>query len=156
MKALWGNSAPVYADQVEFVDGDFASGFGPGGVLGTKFTWPTSKNKEYILTPEKQKHWKKWMDLYREKMLSKGEYLNLYDIAYDVPESHVIAKGDTLYYAFYAGSWKGKIELKGLQNTDYEVVNYVSTRQLGKVSLKEPFIDTEFTEYLLIECIPVK
>jgi hypothetical protein len=40
---------------------------------------------------------------YRDRMLSSGQYLGqLYDIGFDVPESHVIGKDQTLYYAFFA------------------------------------------------------
>ena len=32
----------------------------------------------------------------------------LYDIGFDVPETHVIRKGNTMYYAFFAKQWKGR------------------------------------------------
>ncbi len=118
-KALWGPETPVYTDHVEHirvnvdmndksntaqVGQDFATSMGPGGVIGTKFTWP--KGPENMqLTGNKEKHWEKWFKLYNEKMLSKGTYLNLYDIVYDKPESHVIRKDSTYYYAFYADNW---------------------------------------------------
>ena len=41
----------------------------------------------------------------REHLLSKGEYLNLYDIGFDYPEAHVIKKDDNFYYAFYTHPW---------------------------------------------------
>ncbi|RLD28470.1 MAG: hypothetical protein DRI73_11560, partial [Bacteroidetes bacterium] len=55
IKALWGPDAPAYTDHVEHirpeadmndksdtakVGQDFATSMGPGGVIGTKFTWP--------------------------------------------------------------------------------------------------------------------
>jgi len=44
------------------------------------------------LTPEKKKEWIKWLTIYREEQIYKGEYLNLYDIANDMPEFHVTKK----------------------------------------------------------------
>ncbi|MEJ2635600.1 MAG: hypothetical protein P8184_09940 [Calditrichia bacterium] len=124
-------------------------------MVGTKFTWPGGP-ADTRLTPEKEAHWKKWISLYNEKMLSRGEYLNLYDIAYDKPETHVVQKGDTLYYAFYADSWNGEIELRGLKNRDYQVYDYVNQRNLGTVSGPSAGISPRFKDSLLIECIPVK
>ena len=68
--------------------GDFASTMGPGGVVGTKFTWPDPgpKLKKVVLTPDKEPRWKKWIALYNDKMLSKGMFLDLYVYGYDAPE----------------------------------------------------------------------
>ena len=45
----------------------------------------------------------KWLQIYKEKMLSRGEYLGeLYDIGFDRPEAHVIRKDSEMYYAFFA------------------------------------------------------
>ncbi len=156
MKALWGVDAPVYADQVEFINEDFASGIGPGGVVGTRFTWPDSNNGKWKLTDEKQAHYKKWMKLYKEKMLPKGEYLNLYDIVFDWPETHVIRKGDTLFYAFYADRWNGQVELRGLQMKDYKIIDYENNTELGIVNGNHPGLNLTFEKHQLIECIPDK
>ena len=61
-------------------------------------------------------------------MLSKGEYLNLYDYAFDKPEAHVIRKDGALYYAFYAPGWNGApIELRGLEpGRKYTVTEYTA------------------------------
>lgn len=118
-KALIPQTA-YYGDHVELSDNanDFASSFGIGAVLGTKFTWPEDNpdaSDSFLLTPEKEKVWKKWFWLYNEKMLSKEKYLgSLYDIGYDKPETHVIEKKGNLYYAFYADDFKGPISLKGI------------------------------------------
>ncbi|MCF6224492.1 MAG: alpha-galactosidase [Flavobacteriaceae bacterium] len=161
-KALIPNTA-YYGDHVELSDNanDFASSFGVGAVLGTKFTWPTynpNASKKYILTPEKEKIWKKWFSLYNERMLSKENYLgNLYDIGYDKPETHVIKKQDVIYYAFYADQWNGKIELKGLdKDTDYRIRDYFNNIDLGKISLNDPSINASFKDFLLIEVSPNK
>lgn len=148
MKALWGANAPIYADHVEHirleadmndksdtarVGEDFATQIGTGGVIGTKFTWPGGP-ENMQLTGEREKHWKKWINLSNKKELSKGAYLNLYDIIYDSPESHVIKKGDSLYYAFYAKNWQGLIELRGLQEKKYKVFDYVNQKNVGTVT----------------------
>ena len=54
------------------------------------------------LTSEKEEHWKKWIGLYNEKMLSKGEFRDLYVYGYDVPEAYAIEKDGKMYYAFFA------------------------------------------------------
>lgn len=161
-KALVPKTA-YYGDHVELSDNgnDFASSFGIGAVLGTKFTVPSSSENEeaakFILTNEKEKIWKKWFSLYNEKMLSKEEYLgNLYDIGYDKPEAHVINKGDTLYYAFYANAWNGEIELRGLKdNVKYDVVNYFDDVNIGEVQMASPKVDVSFKDFILIAAIPV-
>ena len=152
-----------YADHVELTDNqnDFASQLGIGAVLGTKFTWPenkaTAKPNRNFLTPEKEVIWKKWFDLNRRKMLSKETYLGgLYDIGYDIPETHVINKGDTLFYAFYAGKWNGKIEFRGLTANKYLITDYVNNVEIGTVTIENPNVEVNFEKSLLIEAIPVK
>lgn len=155
-KAIMPHTA-YYGDHVELSDNasDFASSFGIGAVLGTKFTWPEDnphQSQSYLLTPEKEEKWKKWFDLYHEKMLSRETYIgDLYDIGFDKPETHVISKADTLFYAFYEENWNGPIELRGLNNEkEYQVYDYVEERQLGTVSGADPTINTSFTDHLLI------
>lgn len=155
-KAIMPHTA-YYGDHVELSDNgtDFASSFGIGAVLGTKFTWPKDNpnvKTSYLLTPEKEKEWKKWFDLYHKKMLSKEEYIgDLYDIGFDKPETHVIRKSDTLYYAFYADSWSGDVELRGLEyGKSYKVFDYVNNTEITNVSGKTPQISVEFNGYLLI------
>ncbi len=158
-KALIPNTA-YYGDHVELSDGgeDFASSFGVGAVLGTKFTWPKDNptaGGTYLLTPEREVKWKKWFGLYDEKMLSKEQYLgSLYDLGYDKPETHVISKGDTLHYAFYAEDWSGKIELRGLENKTYGVRDYFNGTDLGDVKGPTASIEITFKDFLLIEVYP--
>ncbi len=169
-KALWGPEAPVYTDHVEHirlavdmndksdtarVGQDFATSIGPGGVPGTKFTWPAGP-LNMQLTGQKEKDWEKWFRIYNEKMLSKGTYLNLYDVVYDKPETHVISKDQNLYYAFYADSWKGKIELRGLDDKTYKVYDYENGIDLGTVKGPVGVISPVFEKHLLIECTPVE
>ena len=80
------------------------------------------------LTPEKKKEWMKWMTIYHKEQIYKGEYLNLYDIANDVPEFHVTKKDDKFYY-FAPGPYKGEIELRGLGSGTYEISD-LSTNEI--------------------------
>lgn len=166
-KALMGPEAAVYADHVELTDNgqDFASAVGTGSVPGTKFVWPCDEEVKRrllweweCLSPEREGIWERWLSIYDEKMLSKGEYLDLYDIAYDEPEGHVIAKDGTMYYAFYTEqqnqSYSGPIELRGLSDASYYLLDYVNDRELGRVKGPVAQIDVTFTGYLLIEAIP--
>ena len=159
-KALIPKTA-YYGDHVELSDNgnDFASSFGIGAVLGTKFVWPKANtvSDEAIpaLTPDDELIWKKWFKLYNDKMLSKETYLGgLYDIGYDLPETHVIQKGDTLHYAFYAEEWKQEIELRGLRDETYIVRDYINNENIGEVSKANNLIKKAFKNSLLIEVYP--
>jgi alpha-galactosidase len=161
-KALLGKAA-YYGDHVELSDGgnDFATQVGIGAVLGTKFTWPKdnpySREGKFLLTPEKEKIWKKWISIYNQKMLPSGKYLgDLYDIGYDKPEAHVIQKADTLYYAFYDKNWDGKVDLRGLDNKAYKVMDYVNGVDYGKLAGSGGSINVKFTRSLLLQVVPVK
>ena len=161
-KALLGKTA-YYGDHVELSDGgdDFASQIGIGAVLGTKFTWPKDNPfadiGPFVLTPEKEKHWKHWISIYNQKMLSKETYLgNLYDMCYDKPETHVIQKSDTLFYAFFNPNWDGVIELRGLAPGKHRVYDYVNRKDLGVVNAKNPKLRLVFKKNLLVEVYPEK
>lgn len=182
-KAILGPRAAVYGDHVELtrISGafsnneqdtgrDFASTMGTGGVLGTKFTWPEreSKYKTVGLTPEKDAYWKKWISLYNDKMLSKGKFLDLYTMGYDVPEGYAIEKDGSMYYAFYApgkpassqsttgapGDWSGTLELRGLEAKTYRVIDYVKNRDFGTVMGPVGMLKVEFVDSLLLEATP--
>ena len=174
-KALLGPEAAVYGDHVELSDmkqvagrysagstymeigTDFASTVGVGGVIGTKFTWPDygPKFKNVTLTSEKESHWKKWIDIYNSKKLSDGTFLNLYVYGYDFPEGYAIRKNGKMYYAFFAvqpsATWKGTIELRGLEPARYHLLDYVNGKHLGVIDGKKPSLRTEFTDHLLLE-----
>ena len=162
MKALMGPSAPYYGDHVELSSGgdDFASTVGVGGIVGSKFTWPVgvyinTESGDVSLTPEREKKWKKWLDIYNKYMLPKGEYLGtLYDIGFDRPEAHVIKKGEALFYAFYADQYSGEIELRGLdQAQSYIVYNYVSNQKVAEINGKNPKIKLDFNKYSLLKAV---
>jgi len=168
-KALLGPQAPVYGDHVELtairftpgvehdVGSDFASTVGAGGVVGTKFVWPDPGPhfREVLLTPEKEALWKKWTSIYNSKMLSRGVFLDLYTLGYDVPEGYAIAKDGNMYYAFFAPDpakpWRGELDLRGLDSGSYRVFDYENGKDLGTVTLPGSKLRAEFTHHLLLE-----
>ncbi len=159
LKALMGDNIPYFGDHVELSDGasDFASTVGVGGVVGTQFVLPSlvKKHGKFDLTPAREKLFAKWVEIYKSKMLSRGEYLgDLYDIGFDRPETHAIRKGEDLYYAFFAGHWSGRVQLRGLQDRDYRVVDYENGRDFGTVHGPKATVSAQFGGHLLFEAQP--
>jgi len=159
LKALMGDNIPFFGDHVELSDGgnDFASTVGVGGVVGTQFVLPSlvTKHGKSDLTSAREKEFEKWLRIYRDKMLPKGQYLGqLYDIGFDAPETHAIRKDKTMYYAFFAKQWKGSVELRGLEDRNYSVMDYVTGKSLGMVSGHNAHLPIEFTGNLLVEVQP--
>jgi alpha-galactosidase len=160
LKGLMGPSAPFAGDHVELSDhgDDFASTVGVGAVVSTKFTWPIDpKPKDsFLLTPAREIEWRKWIALYKEKMLPRGIYRGeLYDIGFDKPEAHVIEKSGSLYYAFYADNWHGDIQLRGLGSGGYRVRDYYNARELGTMASGRNRLQVTFERFLLLEATPV-
>jgi alpha-galactosidase len=173
-KALLGPDAAVYGDHVELSmmdrtgknwvehGDDFASTIGTGGVVGTKFVWPDPgpKYKAVNLTPEKDQHWKKWIGVYNEKMLSKGEFEDLYVYGYDSPEAYAIAKDGKMYYAFFAptgAEWKGEVELRGLKPGLYRISDYSTNKDMGSANVGAEGtakVPASFRDHLLLEVAP--
>jgi alpha-galactosidase len=184
-KALLGPRAAVYGDHVELtritntftndeqdLGEDFASTLGTGGVLGTKFTWPDygAKFKNVYLNRSKEEHWKQWIRLYNDKLLSRGRFLDLYVYGYDRPEAYAIEKNGNMYYAFFADSpasaektaakrpapqqWTGEVELRGLEAKSYRVTDYVHQKDLGTVTGPVAKLKVDFTDNLLLEAVP--
>ena len=179
-KALLGPNAAIYGDHVELtritsfgvheedVGRDFASTLGTGGVLGTKFTWPDygPQFKNVTLTSEKEEYWKKWVSLYNQKMLSKGNFRSLYVTGYDDPEGYAIEKDGKMYYAFFAATknatdkkatenWAGDLELRGLGSGQYRVTDYVNGKDYGTVTGPIGKLHAEFPDNLLLQAEPV-
>jgi alpha-galactosidase len=160
-KALAPNTA-YFGDHIELSDNhsDFASTVGVGGVPGTKFTWPADNpysEEKSLLTPENEANIKKWMSIYQKHRLSQGEYLGgLYDIGYDIPETHVIRKADTLFYAFYAPEWNGAIQIKGLPEKTYQITDYENQREMGVLKPGETQLNVAFKGHLMLMAYPAK
>jgi alpha-galactosidase len=159
LKALMGPGAPFAGDHVELSDhgDDFASTIGVGGIVSTKFTWPVDpKPKDsFLLTPAREQEWRRWIALYKDKMLPQGAYRGeLYDIGFDKPEAHVVERAGNLYYAFYSDTWHGGIALRGLGTGSYRVRDYFNDRELGTFSAKSNRLRVTFDRFLLLEAAP--
>jgi len=159
IKGLMGDDVPYFGDHVELSDNhdDFASTLGIGGVVGTQFVLPSlvEKHGRFDLTAERADSFQKWLQLYQEKGLSRGQYLGtLYDIGFDLPEAHAIRKDNKMYYAFFAGNWKGKLELRGLDDRVYHVVDYVDGKDFGIVRGPVARLSADFSKHLLLEASP--
>jgi alpha-galactosidase len=165
VKALMGRGSSYAGDHVELSDGrdDFASSVGVGAVISTKFTWPRDTDQPidklppggFLLTAEKQALWRKWVGIYKEHMLSQGEYRGtLYDIGFDRPEAHAIAKNGAMYYAFYADRWKGPLQLRGLGQGSYRVRDLFNDVELGTVDARANTLDAKFEKFLLLRATP--
>ena len=171
-----------YGDHVELTDGgvDFASQIGTGSVIGTKFTYPEDnpdwKEGPFKLTPEKEALIRKWMKIYKENNLQRGEYLNLYTWGYDFPEAHVIRQNNALYYSFYLDpvapegamdpahvdaatvpvpSYSGTLELRGLDpEKTYTAIEYTADEPRSfEVKGSDPHIDVNFERSYLIKVV---
>jgi alpha-galactosidase len=122
----------------------FESAMGTGAHITTLFA---------DLSPEQLEIWKTWFRKYDEMGLSSGEYLNYYDIAFDLPETHVVKKGETIYYGMFSEHWPKaqKIELRGLdKNKSYEIIDYAHDRNIGIIKGSSPYLNVGFKESLLI------
>jgi alpha-galactosidase len=148
-----------YGDHIELTDGgdDFATQIGTGAVIGTKFTFPKDNpfvtDGPFVLTPEKEALIRKWMKIYKENNLARGEYLNLYTWGFDLPEAHVIRQNEALYYAFYADAFEGTLELRGLDaDKTYTAVEYTADEPREfTVSGANPLIEANFKRNYLIK-----
>jgi alpha-galactosidase len=161
-KALAGSGSSFAGDHVELSDNrdDFASSVGVGAVISTKFTWPKDTEHPieklppggYVLTPAKEALWRKWVTLYKQHMLPKGEYLGgLYDIGFDKPEAHAISRNGAMYYAFYANQWDGRIPLRGLGEGRYRVRDLFNEVDLGVVDAQSNAVSAKFERFLLLQ-----
>lgn len=166
VKALMGRGSSYAGDHVELSTGgqDFATSVGIGAVISTKFTWPRDTDQPnpgplppggFVLTPEKEALWRKWVDLYKAHMLPKGEYLGaLYDIGFDKPEAHAIRKDGAMYYAFYADDWNGALQLRGLGKGRWRVRDLFNDTELGMVDARANTLRAAFAGFLLLQATP--
>jgi alpha-galactosidase len=157
LKALEGDSVAYFGDHVDMVKDDFASTVGLGGVIGTNFTWPegSAERKRNDLTAAREKDFEKWIAIYNDKMLSRGEYEGtLYDIGFDRPETHAVRKNGSMFYAFFAPEWNGKISLRGLSDRTYRITDYVDGKDLGTVHGPVATMNVQFEKHLLLQAKP--
>ena len=130
-------------------DADFSSALGVGAVLGTDFR---------SLTTDQVSRYEKWFGLYHRLDLSQSTYLNLYDIAFDYPETHVLRKSGRLYYAFYTRSpeehFTGRVEFRGLAGGAYRVYDYFHGSSLRTITHQDPWLSVSFQGFLLVEVTP--
>ncbi|MFM9937260.1 MAG: glycoside hydrolase family 36 protein [Novosphingobium sp.] len=161
-KALMGSSAPFTGDHVELSDGhdDFASTYGIGAIPSTKFTWPADTDKPtdvlppggFVLTAAKEALWRKWVDLYQANRLAEGTYLGgLYDIGFDKPEAHVVAKHGALHFAFFAQTWNGPLALRGLDRGRWALTDGFTGEPLGTVDGAGAVLPAKFEKFLLVQ-----
>jgi alpha-galactosidase len=167
IKALIGDRSSYAGDHVELSDGgdDFASSVGIGAVISSKFTWPKDTEHPtaplppggYVLNPEKEALWRKWLGLYKQHMLPKGEYLGaLYDIGFDKPEAHAIRKDGAMYYSFYATDWNGPVQLRGLGAGRYRVRDLFNEVDLGEVDAGSNALKLAFKRFALLQATPLE
>lgn len=165
VKALMGDRSSYAGDHVELSDhhDDFASSVGIGAVISTKFTWPKDTEHPaeplppggYVLTPEREAVWRKWVGLYKAHMLPKGEYLGtLYDIGFDRPEAHAIGKDGALYYTFYAPNFDGQVELRGLAAGHWKIRDLFNEADLGVVQGPVAKLPARFERFLFLQATP--
>jgi alpha-galactosidase len=162
LKALMGDRIAYFGDHVELSDErqDFASSVGIGAVVGYRVyvaggfgsARAATGQRRSDLTPEREKIWSKWLEIYKEKMLSKGEYLGgLYDIGFDAPETHAIRKDKKMYYSFFAKTFGGKVELRGLEKRKYKVRDYVNGVDLSTVTGPVAAVDVNFLKHCCLK-----
>lgn len=126
----------------------FESAIGTGAQVTTFYT---------DLDSVQHQHWNRWFKDYSKLNLSSAEYVNLYDLAFDAPEIHVVRKGEEMYYGIYANLWSktDTIKLRDLKKgVNYKVYDYANNRQLGSVNGNDPFINVGFRDFLLIRVKP--
>lgn len=167
IKALIGDRSSYAGDHVELSDGrdDFASSVGIGAVISSKFTWPKDTEHPtaplppggYVLDAEKEALWRKWVGLYKQHMLPKGQYLGaLYDIGFDKPEAHAISKDGAMYYSFYAADWNGPVQLRGLGEGRYRVRDLFNEADVGEVGADSDTLHLAFKRFILLQATPME
>lgn len=156
-RALKGNQSPYSSDYTDVEEGVWRLPTAVGsGSIPQLFYGQTPDSSIFAF-------YKKWISIYHTEKISQSEYLNLYDIFYDRPETYVFRKkspdGNIYYYSFFADdtSWSGFVTLRGLpEHGKYDVIDYVNGQQLTTISGYEPQINISFDNYLLIKCLPRK
>jgi alpha-galactosidase len=128
----------------------FESAIGTGAQLTTFYTQLDGRQQEL---------WRRWFHEYRELELAQAEYRNLYDLAFDKPEIHVVQKEREIYYGIFAEAWSARrpIALRGLDKTlTYKVYDYKNHLELGTIQGSDPRFKRGFKESLLLRLTPVE
>lgn len=163
MKALRGGKAPLgdgYVDKMNYnkLAGEPAQSVAAGSVI-TSLRWEVDELGG-------EEHARKWMELYFSEGISSGDYLGLYDIAYDSPEGHVVRKDDgTLYYSFFDDApFEKEVELRGMDpQKKYRMIQYEEDTEMGTVSGNDAMIKIRSKQgnsqgepvfYQVIKCVP--
>ncbi len=151
-RALYGDKEAYSGDHVELTNhiwndelqkfipngkADFASTLAVGGIPASKFTISgiPQADSTMILNSTQQEYYAKWMQIYNDEKMSEGKYLNLYDIAFNKPETHLIKKGNNYYYTFFSNDpFDGTVELRGLAKGKYKVIDLYTGKLLTDVS----------------------
>ena len=116
-----------------------------------------TKHGRFDLTPKREQLFQKWLQLYQQKGLSRGQYLgSLYDIGFDLPEGHAIRKDKKMYYAFFATDWKGDVELRGLEGRRYHVFDYADGKDYGTVQGPVARVPADFSKHFCWKLIRSK
>jgi alpha-galactosidase len=169
-KALYGSRTISYSgDHAELtnhtwdeathkfvVDGevDFASTLAVGGVPASKFTVNGIPQKDTTLALDRagMEYYERWLGIYNAEKLAEGEYLNLYDIAFDRPETHLIKRGETFYYSFFSDShFDGRVELRGLAKGEYTASDIYSGKILSTVTSDAPVVTLHFDRTMIVK-----
>ena len=66
----------------------------------------------------------------------------------------MIRKDRKMYYAFFASNWTGSLELRGLGDGSYHIVDYVDGKDLGIVRGPVAHLSVAFSKHLLLEATP--
>lgn len=170
-KALYGNRESYSGDHVELTNRtwneklqkfiphgkeDFASTLAVGGVPASKFTVGgiVQSDSSLILDSAKAKYYARWMEIYNTEKMSRGKYLNLYDIAFDKPETHLIKKDNNYYYSFFSDKpFIGMVELRGLEKGNYNVYNLYTGKLIAILNSNNPNLKVTFKHYLLLKAV---
>ena len=173
-RALYGRRESYSGDHVELTNRpwdpalqkfvargieDFASTLAVGGVPASKFTLPGVQQADSSLMLDKPRfdYYQKWLRISETEKLSEGEYLNLYDIAFDRPETHVIRKGQTYYYSFFSGEhFHGNVELRGLPKGRYRALDLLTGDTVSLVRSDSPYLGLDFDQSAIIKIVKDK
>jgi len=173
-RALYGRRESYSGDHVEltnrpwdpvlqkFIPGgreDFVSTLAVGGVPASKFTLPgiEQADSSLMLDGPKFDYYQKWLRVSESEKMSEGDYLNLYDIAYDRPETHLIRKGDTYYYSFFSAEhFRGTVELRGLPKGRYRALDLLTGNDVSRVRSDSPFLNLDFDRSAIIKIVKDK